>query len=228
MFQELYDSAWHHPGIAWIAGVPLLLFFVLRALRAPDPHRRTLAIVFVVLELEILADALFTGGLSPIDPKGTTSLVLAIAFVVLGDLRYFLFVERSGAEAPRPLPQALGRAFVLALIVPVAQRIAAAAVPLLGAPIRHVFLSYELMFAALAIVVAAVVLPRRKGPAATKRWLLWLTTFEIAQYLLWSTADVVILAGVDAGYLLRLVPNTMYYAAFVPFAWLTAPAEARP
>jgi hypothetical protein len=45
---------------------------------------------------------------------------------------------------------------------------------------------------------------------------------------LWASADVIILAGVDAGFGLRLAPNIMYYVGFVPFAWLTAPEELRP
>ena len=52
-----------------------------------------------------------------------------------------------------------------------------------------------------------------------------LTQFEIAQYVLWAGADVVILSGHDVGYLLRLLPNAMYYALFVPFAWWSAPEE---
>jgi hypothetical protein len=41
-------------------------------------------------------------------------------------------------------------------------------------------------------------------------------------------ADAFILAShADVGYLVRLVPNVLYYALFVPFAYLSAPAEWR-
>ena len=39
-----------------------------------------------------------------------------------------------------------------------------------------------------------------------------------ANYL-WATADVLILAGVDLGWALRLLPNQLYYAFTVPFFW---------
>jgi hypothetical protein len=38
-------------------------------------------------------------------------------------------------------------------------------------------------------------------------------------YALWAAADVLILAGVDAGWLLRCVPNQLYYGFTVPFVW---------
>ena len=40
-----------------------------------------------------------------------------------------------------------------------------------------------------------------------------------AYYGLWAAADVLILCGVDAGWLVRLVPNQLYYGLFVPFVW---------
>ena len=89
---------------------------------------------------------------------------------------------------------------------------------------RHVFLLYETMFMVLAIAMRAW-LPRRLAGTAeeTRRWAMRLTHFEIAQYALWALADVVILSGADVGYALRLVPSTMYYALFLPFAFWTAP-----
>jgi hypothetical protein len=38
---------------------------------------------------------------------------------------------------------------------------------------------------------------------------------------------VVILAGWDFGFALRILPNVLYYAFFVPFVFATAPREAR-
>jgi hypothetical protein len=54
-----------------------------------------------------------------------------------------------------------------------------------------------------------------------------LSLFELVQYLGWAAADVVIFTVGDVGFLARIPPNLMYYAAFVPFAWITAPKEAR-
>ena len=39
-------------------------------------------------------------------------------------------------------------------------------------------------------------------------------------YALWALADVLILVfGLDAGWLLRVVPNQLYYAFWLPFVW---------
>jgi hypothetical protein len=58
-----------------------------------------------------------------------------------------------------------------------------------------------------------------------RRWSLFATHFEIAQYALWALADVIILGGHDVGYALRLVPNTMYYVLYLPFVAWSAPRD---
>jgi hypothetical protein len=93
-----------------------------------------------------------------------------------------------------------------------------------------IFLVYEAMFFVLALVIYAAVLPKRLAGVDPDlaRWVKLLTLFELMQYGLWATADVLILSGVtEPGYLLRVVPNTLYYGAFLPFAWVTAPAALR-
>ena len=81
------------------------------------------------------------------------------------------------------------------------------------------------IFLVLALVLRFVVMPRRTAALDPdlRRWLLLVTTFEVVQYGLWVSIDVVIFAGADVGYLLRFVPNFLYYVAFVPFVYLTAP-----
>ena len=45
--------------------------------------------------------------------------------------------------------------------------------------------------------------------------------YAVAYYALWAAADLSILAGRDAGWALRMLPNQLYYALFVPFAFST-------
>lgn len=217
-FKALYDSPWHHPGAAWIAGA-----LVVAAIAARRPR---LAALLLLLEIEILADALFTGALSPIPPAATASTVLAIAFVILGDLRFFYLLERQRSGRMRALAEAVG----WSLLVPVLSAIPRALWPSAFADSRWVFLVYELMFFGVALLALALT-RRRHAPGPIRAWLTRLCAFELVQYGLWATADVIILAGApggDAGFGLRLVPNLMYYAGFVPFVMQTAPEEARP
>jgi hypothetical protein len=88
---------------------------------------------------------------------------------------------------------------------------------------RVLFLVHEAMFTMLALGMWLVTRARRDRDDGERRWLAKLCAFELLQYALWASADVAILVGSDAAYLLRVVPNIMYYVAFVPFVWLTAP-----
>ncbi len=228
MFERFYGTAWHHPGFAFVAAI---LFGIALASR-----RRFLIGWAIVFTIEILADALATGMLSPVPPGSSLMTGLGIAFVILGDFRYFLLLEHCIASKPEDALTGRGlgpvRAWVPAVIV-------AFVVPLTSTAIREIFpgtfkddnrntfLLYESLFLALAVVYRVVVVPRR-APAALRGYLLRLTEFELVQYALWVTADLLIIfARTDVAFLLRLAPNVMYYALFLPFAWRMAPASAR-
>ena len=59
-------------------------------------------------------------------------------------------------------------------------------------------------------------------PAATSQGLKRILSFVASYYLLWATADVLILGwGLDLGWAVRMLPNQLYYAFFVPFVWWT-------
>jgi hypothetical protein len=225
MFQRIYDSPLHNPASFWLAAIVFLVWWA----RA----RAFLTGFVAVFVVEIMADALASGGWAPEALRGSAlATPLSIAFVILGDFRYFLLVERF-ARRPGARPDdatsraAWAGAAALSLLVPVASAVAGRVVP--GTSLRWTFLTYEVMFAVLAVALRAFVLPRRLAacPAPVRGWLLRVTTFEIVQYALWALADLIILAGADAGFALRLVPNAMYYALFLPFVVATVPAEQR-
>lgn len=225
MFETLYASPWHHPGIAFIAATA----FVLVRARGQS-FLGAWATIFL---FEIVADAMVTGGFAPVPKASGLEQGLGITFVILGDFRYFLLVEvfvRSRA-APHGLgpPQAWVVAALLAFIVPVASIVPQRLWPASFENVRMVFLVYELMMFTLVFTLRLAVLPRRleSFDGQLRAWLLRVTTFVIVQYGLWATADVIVLSGVDAGHLLRLVPNALYYGAFVPFVFLSAPGSAR-
>jgi len=220
LFERIYASPLHDPLFFWVAAI---VFVLVLASRLPF-----LAGFLVVFTFEIVADALATGALSPI-PKGAPwGTPVAVAFVILGDFRYFLLVERFAGK-DRGGAAVLGAAAAWAFVVPVVSFVLRNAMPSLAAPARVTYLTYELLFLALALALRLAVLPRRAAGAApeVRRWLMEVTVFEVVQYGLWATADIVILSGAEVGLLLRLVPNAMYYAFFLPFVLMRAPAELR-
>ena len=211
MFQAWYQSPWHHPIAFWaVQGVVLLLILL-------KPRRR-LRSLFVGFLCAIAIDAWCSanGGLSPLRDKNFLK-VSGFIFVVLGDLRFFVLVAWRDKPEVKPMLGAVG----LAVIVPIASSVAIYTHPDNS---RVLYLTYELMFAVLACVMRWVVVPRMEG--VDRSWLQKLCTFEIVQYALWASADIIILMGHDVGFALRLVPNFMYYGAFVPFAYFTQPKAA--
>ena len=212
----VYESTWHNPGLFWLA---IALFFAVLAVRIGG-----LAGFLVAFGLEILADCTLTGGLTPVASPSTAATTAGIVFVILGDLRYFWLVEAgaAGDGLRRHALPSLG----LAVIVPVANAVAPRALPTVFASARITFLVYEVMM--LALVAAHGVWRHRRpgldarGPGG-RRFVRALLGFELLQYGLWATADVLLLQGVDVAHLLRLVPNTMYYALFLPFVLLRSP-----
>lgn len=225
MFQSIYDSAWYAPGLFWLSGLLFLAYLV---------RDRPFVFAYLILfTIEIMVDALVTGGVSPTQGHPALHQQLAILFVILGDFRYFLLVERfvaKGRARPSPGP-GVARVTALALgqslLIPVLSYAVMAAVPSTGESPRVTFLLYEAMFTVLALVLRFFVLPRRlKGqPEAEAQFLRSVTSFVLVQYAGWALADVLILSGASWGYGLRLVPNTMYYAGFLPYVYLKAPKE---
>jgi hypothetical protein len=215
MFQAIYNHPWHNPGLFLLAGAAFVAALARR--------QAWLMGYFTVFAFEIVADAMTTGELSPL--AGSRWLTpVAITFVILGDLRFFLLLERFAEAVPRKLGAgAWARVLGFSLLVPVASTVVRLAFGIQEG--RVTFLIYEIMFLVLALVLRFAVLPRR-ADSPFRSWLLLLCTFECVQYGLWALADVIILSGIDAGFLLRLLPNTLYYALFLPFALWKAPREA--
>ena len=91
MFKRFYDSGWQHPGIAFFGFVPFLLAFAVR--------QRFLVGFVALFAYEILVDALFTGALNPARHLGFDQPI-AIAFVILGDFRYFVLLEWTLRRRP--------------------------------------------------------------------------------------------------------------------------------
>lgn len=225
MWKQLYDSPWHNPATFIVVNAALLVTL----LRARSPLRAFL----LVFTAEILLDATLTNDRSPI-PSSLVSYV-AIPFVILGDARVWILLERARrakraeAFARSEVARATLVGLSLAFIVPVLQALLLRAAPTFFAPSRRMFLAYECLFLlAMALYSALILRPSlASAEPAMARWAQAIARFALVQYALWASADVIILAGHDAGFALRLAANVLYYAAFLPFAWRSAPEALR-
>ena len=239
LWQRLYDSAWHQPGSELLFGfiaLALVARWIVAGGRARSPF---LAAWLGLFGVEILLDAWLTAPHSPLLPDhGGLAGSLAIAFVLLGDVRFYVLVERytrDPSAAPKPSAFTL-RAVLAGLawgsLVSVLMAPLARTVPAFQRELRLIFLTYELMALAQAIVWLTVVIPRRMRALATPapavaRWLVGAARFIVAQYALWALADVIILWAHPAGFLLRVVPNVLYYGFFVGYVFWRAPPAIR-
>lgn len=223
-WQSVYDSPWHQPGL--VVALSLAAFaWALRARRGGS-LRPFLAAWTALFTAEIVVDAVLTATSSPLLPDhGGLLQAAAIAFVLVGDARAYVLVERATrpeGEARR----AVGLGVLWGSLVSVLMAAPARLVPAMQREARWIFLAYECLALAQALAWCLAVLPRRAGvDAERRRWARAVMAFVAVQYALWATADVLILAGVSAGFALRLVPNVLYYGAFVGFAVARAPRE---
>jgi len=192
VFQALYDNPLHIPVAAWV-GSTLAIGVAIA--------RQKLVGFTIFFAIVCALDAFLTGPWTPLASDSAAMTAAGITFVIAGDLRYFVLLL-DATKSWRRLLATVALAFVVPVIVQIAR---AAGVT----ELRKVFLIYELLFFVLALAIWFVVRP---WSAFVRR----LTLFEIAQYGLWAGADILLLStGADAAWLIRMVPNLMYYAFFL-------------
>lgn len=215
--KSIYDSAWHHPFVAYVVGA-FLLFEIARRL----PFLYAYSVVFLV---SILADATVTGGWSPI-PLGTTAYtVFSVLFIILGDLRYFVLVERATHPSDK-FSRVLLWSVGVSLIMPAASGVLTRVVPAMQND-RVLYLVYEAVMGCVVLGLDRWRYRAHDMPVAIRAWVHGVSVLFATLYFGWALADLVLLLGFELGHLLRVVPNVLYYGAFLPFVFLTAPASVR-
>ncbi len=166
----------------------------------------------IVFALASIADPIATGLLgAPLAP-----------FVVLGDFRLFALVLPV-MQPGRALASVLVEAVAWTAVVPaIAFGTVRLATIVLGEPPGVLlWIVYESCFAALTIFVTTRIVPRRVGVERlpVRRYLRAVLAMVVVYYALWVASDVLVLRGHDVGWGLRVLPNLLYYGAFVPFAY---------
>ena len=212
--KALYDSGWHHPFAAYL-GLAVLVVLLARAPRGTFLFRWA-----ALFGLVLAADATITGAWSPLPSSSPLFTPLSIAFVILGDARFFFLQERFARPDASTLQVTIVAALT-SLVVPVTSTLLREVFPLLSEG-RWLFLGYELL--ALAFVLGTWLVRYRPAlEAESRRWLGRVTAIFATLYALWATADVLILWGVELGHLLRIVPMVLYYAVFLVATVALAP-----
>ena len=196
-----------------------------RAARSTDPQARFALLYSIAFAAGTIADPVAGGPLSrALGLSAAAQQNVMLGFVLLGDWRVLLPVFALSAGPGRRGP-AFARSAALTLLVPIAAYLVDALLRLRwpALPGQVLWLVYELGFLALALGLRAVALPRLAAGATprVRRVLRGLLAWAAAYYALWAAADMLILAGVDAGWGLRILPNQLYYALTVPFFFFT-------
>jgi len=220
-FAAFYASPIQHPWLLWLAAALGLMLVLTRT--DLDAGVRRYAVALAILSF---GDAWLTSnpvyGIGSL--SGSAASAVPLVFVLMGDFRYLLLVTSATPDGRlAPNARRLLAAAGLTLIVPIATQLVLAALPEPHAGPRVMFLIYELAFFALTALLQRVHPNVRANP-----WIRSLSRFVMLYYGLWATADVILLAtGSDLGFLLRTLPNLLYYGGLIAAIASFAPARAR-
>lgn len=174
----------------------------------------------VLFALETLLDPVLGGPVARgLGLSSAAQSALVFAFVWLGDFRVTALVFGLSR-----LPWPWLRAAVWATLVPCVDLglyfgLLRSLWPDL--PGQVLWLVHETAFLALALWLRGALLPRApfEEPEPARHFLREALAYVAAYYALWAASDVLILAGLDLGWALRMLPNQLYYAFWTPFVF---------
>jgi len=215
--KALYDHALHHPGVSYIVGLALLI-----AISSRLPFLYGYSVLFLVT---ILADATVTGAWSPVPIDSGAYTALSVVFIILGDLRYFLLVERV-TRPSEPLWRTLLFSAPITMVMPITTGILTRTVDFM-ADTRVLYIVYESAMGVMVLLLQYLRFGRRSVDLEVHRWVREVSWLFAGLYFGWALSDVIILAGLDVGHLLRIIPNVLYYGVFLVVVFWRAPASMK-
>lgn len=240
---DIYQSNWQS---VWALLPVTAVFLAYRTLRAlsgrgrPSQSIRPEAARFldlyaIAFGITIFLDPIATGPFTRaagIEDSIAGSAV-AFCFVYLGDLRVFvLLFGLAQLDSPG---RALLRAAAYALAVPIAAGLIFAAGQQLDPALAGgwLWVIHELLFLAWILWFRQRWIDRHVSDeqGETRRYLRDVCLLVACYYALWPISDLLVLLGsVDAGWALRMIPNQLYYAFFIPWTWFRffRPPQSRP
>jgi hypothetical protein len=175
----------------------------------------------VLFSVETMLDPLVGGPVvrSLGAPPGVATAVV-LFFVLLGDFRvYWLVFAFALSDVRRGAWLAAAATPLVALLAYASDGLWDRLAP--DASGQRLWLIHELLFTGVALWLATRWLPTRVQDPTLLRFLRRVCGYVILYYALWAGCDALWMAtSADAAWLLRAVPNQLYYAFFVPFVWL--------
>jgi len=150
-------------------------------------------------------------------PLGTAVM---LAFVLLGDFRvYWLLFGVALRDVRRGARLAAVVTPAVPLLAYAGNHLAEGFAP--DATGQRLWLIHELLFTGVAAWLWSAWLPRQVENPLRLRFLRRVCVYVTLYYGLWASCDALWLAtSLDGAWLLRTLPNQLYYAFFVPFVWL--------
>jgi len=220
-FAVFYASFLQHPLLLWLAAALGTAAALARTGLQPALRRYCL-----LLGGLSLLDAWWTShhvlGFGPL--QGWAASAVPLFFVLAGDFRFLLLAVAGTPNGGLAVDRSkLWLAAWLMLIVPLGSQLVTSLLPAALNKPRVLYLIYELAFFALTLCLLRWLPNLRANP-----WLRRVSRFVLLYYGLWATADTILLAtGADLGFLLRVVPNVLYYGGLIAaMAWF-APIDQR-
>jgi hypothetical protein len=206
--------------------LPVPALFLVYLLLAPGARGRSFETRFlwrwaVLFSIETMLDPLVGGPVVRTlgAPAGVATAVVLV-FVLLGDFRvYWLLFALALRDAGRGARLAAAATPVVALLAWTGDGLWDRLAP--DASGQRLWLIHELLFTAVALWLATRWLPARVTDPILLRFLRRVCGYVVLYYALWAACDALWTAtSLDVAWLLRAVPNQLYYAFFVPFVWL--------
>jgi len=226
-WRDFYTSDLQSPWALLVAPAAMLAYLAWAGRRrdAGFDDARFIRLYAVAFCIETLVDPIATGPLTrALALPDAVATALMLLFVLLGDFRVFLLVCHL-ASPRRDLRRAAFVAGAWTLAVPFFA--ATSYVPLYvlidDLDAQVLWLIYELGFVAVALLLRQRIARAHLGDSdeRLRRALRSVTAYVAGYYALWAISDVLIVfGGLDAGWLLRVLPNQLYYAFYVPFVYL--------
>jgi hypothetical protein len=194
-----------------------------RSATVPGVARFVSGITFV-FAIETMIDPIATGPFLKLDFLHDTwaSTLIPFLFVLLGDLRVLLLaigVTRPERSLRQNLAWTLGTTFIVPIMTGILFSLTRWIWPDVHGQVQ--WMIYEFGFFALCIYLARVWVPRSiPNDPARAAFLKSIFGYSAAYYALWWVADVfIVVADLDIGWAIRIVPNQLYYAFWVPFIY---------